>query len=571
MKYDAQLKTQILELIELKPVNYGQCCASSTYKKLGEKIKKAVPKLESSNYSFKTRIFWILNDLHDFPECEICHKKVLRNVWTLKFGYRKNGKASITCSDECRKIAAKQAFEKTCLDKYGVTNVYAAECVKNKIKKTNFIKYGTENPGNRKEAREKAKQTLIKNYGKLGLASKEIKIKKIETSRLNYGVDFYAQSSAYKDQCRANVLKRFIEVVSKDPEIEFLDLEKVLPYLSSQKLHEDEFDFKCKKCGALFHGKLSFNNYYHHGTFSSCRNCHPHSASSFEEKELFEFVKSNYSGDVQTNKRTIVPGCELDVFIPEKKLAFEYDGVYWHSEELGTSKSYHLEKTLKCEKAGIRLIHIFETEWKNKKKIVKLKIRNLLGIHSRTIFARKCNVEEIDLDVSRKFQVDNQIQEISNSDLDFGLFFNYELVSTMSFKKLEIEDNAWEMTNFCCKLDFHILGAAGKLLKQFEKEIRPKSIISYVDRRWSTGKMQMALGFNMCGSEDPDFLYLIKNDLEPKTNWQGSILKTNLKTYNSLLSDEENMKNNGYKRIFDCGKIIFEKHLKQNTNGEQKQ
>lgn len=569
MKYDAQLKNEILELVESKPFNYSQCCASSAYKELGEKIRKAVPKLASLNYSFKTRIFWILNDLHDFPECEICHKKVLRNIWTLKFGYRKNGKASITCSNECRKIAAKQSFEKTCLDKYGVTNVYAAECVKNKIKKTNFDKYRTENPGNRKEAREKAKKTLIQNYGELGLASKEIKTKKIETSRRNYGVDFYAQSSAYKEQCKANVLKRFVEAISKDPEIEFPDLNKSLPDLTSQKLRKNEFDLKCKKCGNAFRGKLSFNNYYHHGTFSSCKNCHPHSTSSFEEKELFEFVKSVYFGSVQSNKRTVISGCELDIFIPEKKLAFEYDGIYWHSEELGTSKWYHLEKTLKCKKAGIRLVHVFENEWKNKKEIAKAKIKNLLGVHSRTIFARRCKVEEIDFDVSRKFQISNQIQKVEKSEFDLGLFFNGELVSVMSFKELEIEDNAWEMVNFCCKLDFHIPGAAGKLLKHFEKKIQPMSITSYVDRRWSTGKMQKAIGFKLKETSKPDFWYLVKNDLEPKSKWQGSILKSSLKTYNSTMMDEENMKINGYKRIFDCGKLIFEKTFEnKRKNGD---
>ena len=142
-------------------MNYGQCCASSTYRELGEEIKNAVPALSSNSYSFKTRIYWILHDLDDFPECEVCHGKVRRNVWTLEYGYRKHGTTSITCSEDCKKIAQKKNYEKTCLDKYGVTNTYAADSVKETIRETNLRLYGVENGGNTPEGRKKAKQTIF--------------------------------------------------------------------------------------------------------------------------------------------------------------------------------------------------------------------------------------------------------------------------------------------------------------------------------------------------------------------------------------------------------------------------
>lgn len=56
-------------------------------------------------------------------------------------------------------------------------------------------------------------------------------------------------------------------------------------------------------------------------------------------------------------------GQELDVYVPGRKLAFEYDGLYWHSEEAGRGRGYHLAKTEACEKAGIRLVHVLESEW----------------------------------------------------------------------------------------------------------------------------------------------------------------------------------------------------------------
>lgn len=191
MKYSQELKDKILKLIELMPMNYGQCCASSAYSDLGKEIIDAVPLLSSDEYSFKTRIYWILNDIYDFPECEICGNKILRNVRTLKLGYRKYENSSITCSEKCKKISRIKKCEQTCLDRYGVKNPYAAECVKQTIRKRNLEKYGVEIAGNRKEGRDKAKQTIIEHYGKEGLKSEIIKQRKQDTCQRKYGKNHY--------------------------------------------------------------------------------------------------------------------------------------------------------------------------------------------------------------------------------------------------------------------------------------------------------------------------------------------------------------------------------------------
>lgn len=200
-------------------------------------------------------------------------------------------------------------------------------------------------------------------------------------------------------------------------------------------LHHKKFDFKCKKCGNEFHNKLSFGNYYKYGTFSSCSKCHPYSCSSFAEKEIVEFIKTFYDGEVLTNKRTIIPNSELDIYVPKKKLAIEYDGIWWHTEEAGTPSSYHLDKTNKCENAGIQLIHIFENEWKYKKDIIKSHLKHLFGIYDKTIYARKCIAKEISVDKSIQFQNDNCIYENVKTKVNIGLFHNDELISIMAFDK----------------------------------------------------------------------------------------------------------------------------------------
>ena len=82
-------------------------------------------------------------------------------------------------------------------------------------------------------------------------------------------------------------------------------------------------------------------------------------------------AKSIYSGIIIENDKTILDGKELDIYIPDKHLAIEFNSDYWHREEQ-IGKYYHQEKSLACREKGIRLIHIFEYEWINKQEYVSL-------------------------------------------------------------------------------------------------------------------------------------------------------------------------------------------------------
>ena len=113
------------------------------------------------------------------------------------------------------------------------------------------------------------------------------------------------------------------------------------------------------------------------------------------EKEVVTFVKSISKGEVIENDRNIIAPKELDVYIPEKNFAIEYNGLYWHSEGGDCYSDYHLNKTKMCMNKGIRLLHIYENEWRDKQDICKSMIASALGVYERKEFARKCEVREV--------------------------------------------------------------------------------------------------------------------------------------------------------------------------------
>ena len=58
---------------------------------------------------------------------------------------------------------------------------------------------------------------------------------------------------------------------------------------------------------------------------------------------------------------------ELDIVINEQKLAIEFNGSYWHDVN-HVFPDYHLNKVIKCNQLGYRLIHIWEDEWTDETK-----------------------------------------------------------------------------------------------------------------------------------------------------------------------------------------------------------
>ena len=130
----------------------------------------------------------------------------------------------------------------------------------------------------------------------------------------------------------------------------------------------------------------------------------------------------------------------------------------------------------------------------------------------------------------------------------------------MTFGKPRFNKNyEYELIRYATKSGYHVIGGAGKLLSYFEKTYKPKSLVSYADRRWSQGKLYYALNFKLDHISSPNYWYVYGCDIESRLKYQKHKLSRLLEIYDSNLSEYENMKNNGYRRIYDCGNFVFVK------------
>ena len=161
-----------------------------------------------------------------------------------------------------------------------------------------------------------------------------------------------------------------------------------------EKLNDGEIkvdsivETKCPRCGN--YDRHSFNNVYHLKseiyTPRLCHSCYKSLSTSKYEDEIAYYISTFYSGELVRNSRNIISPLELDLYYPEKKIAVEFNGDYWHNESRVTS-DYHYNKFKKCFDSGIILVSIFEHEWLSNKESIRDYLIDLFnGIDNKLSF-----------------------------------------------------------------------------------------------------------------------------------------------------------------------------------------
>ncbi len=463
----------------------------------------------------------------------------------------KYGTKNVSQSDEI-----KNKINEVVKSKYGVNNVFELEEMQQWAREVKKEKYGNEYFNNH----EKAVKTNLKKYGvENPLQNDEIlnKMKKTNTER--YGGNCCMCSEKYKqnmvDKKGEENRKRYTQYIEEnDLKLEFID------HIS----YSEHNIFKCLECGEEFMIDNQLFRLRLKNKHRICTNCNDpkESQKSYSEKEIEEFLKENYNKNVILNSREIIKPNELDLYLPEEKLAIEFNGVYWHSE-VYRDKNFHLNKTNICEQNQIHLIHIYEDDWKYKRDIVKSRLLNLLGKSSK-IFARKCELKEISNKEVKDFLELNHLQGYCVSKINLGLFFKNELVSLMTFGGLrknlgsKNQEGKYELLRFVNKLNFTVVGGAEKLFKYFLDKYKPLEVISYADRSWTMkngNSLYEKLGFKFEKETQPNYSYVVNLIRENRFKYRKDVLVK--EGFDSNKSEHEIMLEREIYRIYDSGQLKF--------------
>jgi hypothetical protein len=208
---------------------------------------------------------------------------------------------------------------------------------------------------------------------------------------------------------------------------------------------------------------------------------------------------------------------------------------------------------------------IISTDMSRKKEIVQSILKSKLGIVDRKIFGRRCEVRLLDTKTKDAFLFKNHIQGSDRSKIALGLFHQRELVACMTFGRgYNSQKEGVELVRFCNSLNTIVVGGASKLLKHYIREYKSTKIYTYADRRFANNShFYETLGFSRIGQTVPNYFYFkpsapLYTKLQHRFNFAKHLLPRKLKTFDVSKTEYQNMKDNGYLKIYDAGSYRYE-------------
>lgn len=353
-------------------------------------------------------------------------------------------------------------------------------------------------------------------------------------------------------QNRLTTLDEFIERVKNIHGADKYDFDKTVLINGIQ----GEAVLKCVKHDEYF----SYDMFRILQGLEGCKKCRT-SGTSKKEKALADFVEHELGFSIERNYRKIngLSPKEVDIFIPSRNIAIEFNGLYWHSA-LYLDKNYHYDKWETCADAGVRLLTVWEDEWANKQDIVKSHIKHVLGLNNdEKIYARNTVVKPINKGMAQLFLNDHHIQGFVGASVHIGLFDKNddELVAVGSF--LGTGDN-YQLVRFATSET--VVGGFSKLINYFEKNYEYEQLITFADLGFSDGALYEKNGFVLDKLMAPDYSYIMRNTVQRFHKFgfrRERFEKDPLLMFDESLSERQLAEVNGLLRVWDCGKIRFVK------------
>jgi hypothetical protein len=301
------------------------------------------------------------------------------------------------------------------------------------------------------------------------------------------------------------------------------------------------------------------------------------------EQELFEFVKKHCPDSVNRNRLVIAP-LELDIYVPSRKLAIEYNGMYWHScdplEGRNGTTLRDYDKWLACQKAGIDLFVVWESQWQTRRGLIEHWLLHKLGQAPRLCGARQAAIEIPSLKEANAFYERYHLQGQAGSCAHaVGLHYRDHWVAMGSLSKSPERRIVLPEGHFYfSRLAFagSIPGAASRVFSALAEISEAKAIHAHSDNAYADGAVKKLLGFKIIGTLPPRYrLWHRRYGLRHRSLWQKSTIpkrcaELGLELPPGLLDTATTFELHrfcGCRHVWDFGKTRW---LWQRDDGEEK-
>lgn len=318
------------------------------------------------------------------------------------------------------------------------------------------------------------------------------------------------------------------------------------------------YKVRCKSCGTVF--ETTFNRDFM--VKCSCKKVWQW--RSRREERVASMLES-LGFNVIRNCRTLIKAItgqsmELDLYLPDLGVAFEFNGYQFHCSSLSEyakPKTYHQRKTDECLGKGVRLYHIWED---TPDYLCDSLILSKLGLCER-VYARECSIVKL----PNGWFSDRHVDGDCVSQLRFGLAKDDKVVCGISFR---FNNGYAEIARFSNEIGVTVVGGYSKLLKHsipliVERGFR--QLVSFCNRDLSpdaSNTVYAKMGFRLVGQHLSYKYYNQKTGREVVSRqlMTKAILSNRLEQMgipHTGMTEEDMAKLLGYSRVYNSGTFKF--------------
>ena len=361
---------------------------------------------------------------------------------------------------------------------------------------------------------DKTKETLTQKYGSLENYFKHRRERSIVTCIEKYGVSHHMQNPEIAERITTKATQTKLDRIVKAFKQSLTDNLELVRLV----LQERFAVVRCKVCNKEFNTPIFYA--------PICPSCQV-KARSKQEEEISEFVRS--LGFAPERNRKLLQASsttfyEVDIFVPERRLGIEVNGLYFHKtlsyqqkDNNSVPRDYHIKKSLLARDQQIFLVHIWEDLWRDKQELVKSFIKAKLGLYDETIYARNCDVVILSFAEAQMFFEENHFHGAGKvPPIRYGLLYNQQIVSAIA---CHFVNGQLRISRFANKQGIQVIGGFSKLLDRVVRDVKPKLITTelYLDLNNMPEKSVYAQnGFRLVSNKPFETFYIYIHKLNQR-------------------------------------------------------
>ena len=305
---------------------------------------------------------------------------------------------------------------------------------------------------------------------------------------------------------------------------------------------------------------------------------------SEKEKDVAKIIRRLLPNrTIWENDRQALNGQELDIVIPDLRIAIEFNGCVWHSSKFKPDAKYHLKKLRAAQAAGYTLFQIWEDDWDERRDIVIRALAHKLHALDRLpdilddfdptmierIGARNLKTTRIDGKQAAIFLDANHIQGHVIATRHYALLDDQNRIrAVMSLRsprnnaRMHRRPGEWEIQRYATR--GCVAGGFGKLLEYAKRDLHAQGIEL---RRWislspndiSDGNLYERCGFTRDGEVAPNYYYVGNSTgwrRMPKESYQRRRFRNDPELiWDESWTERQAAEANQLYRVYDSGKV----------------